>query len=89
MDTAEKLFSIEEIKKLKARYFRFVDTKQWDALRNLFTPDATFDGEGSGMGQLDNLDAFVEAARSGLTGCVSVHHGHCPIISMPEYRGQH
>jgi len=33
----ERLVAIEEIKTLKARYFRFVDTKQWDDLRACFT----------------------------------------------------
>ena len=28
----ETLLAIEEIKQLKARYFRYVDTKQWDLL---------------------------------------------------------
>lgn len=30
---------IEQIKQLKAKYFRFVDTKQWDAWGELFTED--------------------------------------------------
>lgn len=82
MDTTQKLDAVEEIKKLKARYFRFVDTKQWDALRDLFTPEARFDGETSGMGAIADLDAFIAAAAGGLTGCVSVHHGHCPEIEL-------
>src|SRR3546814_6402828 len=35
------LLAINEIKSLKARYFRFVDTKDWVGLATLFTPDAT------------------------------------------------
>ncbi|MBC8187378.1 MAG: nuclear transport factor 2 family protein, partial [Proteobacteria bacterium] len=27
---------IEDIKRLKARYFRLLDTKQWEALRDVF-----------------------------------------------------
>ncbi|MBM3672300.1 MAG: nuclear transport factor 2 family protein [Actinobacteria bacterium] len=30
MDDAERLLAIEEIKQLKARYFRCMDTKDWD-----------------------------------------------------------
>lgn len=30
MDDAERLMAIEEIKQLKARYFRCMDTKDWD-----------------------------------------------------------
>ena len=33
---------IEAIRQLKARYFRFVDTKQWDRWGDLFTEDAVF-----------------------------------------------
>ena len=33
MDTVERLDAIEAIKQLKARYFRCMDTKDWDGLR--------------------------------------------------------
>jgi hypothetical protein len=36
---AEKLWDIEQIKQLKARYFRLMDTKDWVAWRDLFTDD--------------------------------------------------
>jgi SnoaL-like domain len=44
MRTAETLLAIEEIKRLKARYFRCVDLKQWDGFGALFTPDVELDG---------------------------------------------
>ena len=34
--------SIEAIKQLKARYFRLMYTKQWDAYRQVFTDDLAF-----------------------------------------------
>jgi hypothetical protein len=43
MTPTEKLEAVEEIKRLRARYFRFVDTKDWDGLRGLFAPDARID----------------------------------------------
>ena len=43
MDNATKLLAIEEIKQLKSRYFRSMDTKDWEALRSIFCADATFD----------------------------------------------
>ncbi len=82
MDLAQKLDAIEDIKKLKARYFRFVDTKQFDALKALFTPDAKFDGKECGMGDIADLDAFIAGSMEALRGCVSVHHGHCPEIEL-------
>ena len=39
MDVSE-LIAIEEIKRLKARYFRAADEKDWHTLRGLFTDDA-------------------------------------------------
>src|ERR1700733_6454504 len=39
---AGRLVHVENIKQLKARYFRFVDSKQWDALRDVFTDDLLF-----------------------------------------------
>ena len=41
MSSADTLLAIEQIRLLKARYFRFVDTKKWNELRALFTDDAT------------------------------------------------
>ena len=43
MDAAAQLLAMEEIKQLKARYFRFVDTKDWEALSTIFCEDAVFD----------------------------------------------
>ena len=37
--TIEQLWDIEAIKQLKARYFRYIDTKDWDAFSQLFTED--------------------------------------------------
>ncbi|MBW8754754.1 MAG: nuclear transport factor 2 family protein, partial [Sphingomonadales bacterium] len=36
MDRLERLEAIEAIRSLKARYFRLMDTKQWDELRGVF-----------------------------------------------------
>ena len=40
---SEKLAAIEAIKVLKARYFRYMDTKQWDKLSTVFTSDLVAD----------------------------------------------
>jgi hypothetical protein len=39
----ERLVAIEEIKQLKARYFRCMDQKDWDAFQEVFAPDVVFD----------------------------------------------
>jgi uncharacterized protein (TIGR02246 family) len=70
---------IEEIKKLKARYFRGLDTKDWDLYRSVFTDDMVFTYLGTGD-VVEGLDAFMDYA-SGLT-MTSVHHGHMPEIDL-------
>ncbi len=42
-EKVERLLAIEEIKRVKARYLRTLDQKDWDAFEAVFTPDASFD----------------------------------------------
>jgi SnoaL-like domain len=42
-EKVERLMAIEEIKKVKARYLRTLDQKDWDAFEAVFTPDVVFD----------------------------------------------
>jgi hypothetical protein len=80
--TSAQLADIEAIKQVKARYFYCVDLKRWDELRSLFTEDADFDSARIGEYQMDDLDDFIRYAAKGLTGAISVHHGHMPIIEL-------
>ncbi|OHV27155.1 DUF4440 domain-containing protein [Parafrankia soli] len=73
---------IEAIKQLKARYFRLLDTKDWDGLRGLFTDDLVIDTTGSGGGVIAGADAFVGFVSSHLAEAVTVHHGHTPEITL-------
>jgi hypothetical protein len=43
MTDLEKLVAVEQIKKLKARYFRCMDQKNWDEFEKVFAPDVVFD----------------------------------------------
>jgi hypothetical protein len=43
MDVAERLRAIEDIKALKARYFRCMDNKDWPGLQAVFAPDVVCD----------------------------------------------
>ncbi|MBS1677509.1 MAG: nuclear transport factor 2 family protein [Actinobacteria bacterium] len=71
---------IREIEGLKARYFRFVDRKEWDALCELFLPDATF--AFPGLGSFESAVDGVAAIRAALGTSVTVHHGHMPEIEL-------
>ena len=51
MDDLTRLLEIEAIKQLKYRYFRHLDLKEWDALAELFAPDARSSyGDGKSVG---------------------------------------
>jgi ketosteroid isomerase-like protein len=74
MDRLEKLEAIEAIRNLKARYFRLMDTKQWDALVEVFTADMqvlTPEGKSYAEGGA----TYAAALRSSLEHAVSCHQG--------------
>lgn len=99
MDAADKLLAIEEIKQLKSRYFRCMDTKDWEGLGRIFTHDAVFDARSSLT--LDETagdpsfvwhggQAIADQVRSVVTPLQTVHHGHgheIEITSPTEARG--
>ena len=72
---------VEEIKKLKARYFRALDTKDWELYRSVFAVDAVVDLRGAGGELHQGIEAFMAYAKS-LTIVQSVHHGHMPEIDL-------
>ncbi len=84
MDTLDELRAIERIKQLKARYFRCMDTKDWDGFQAVFAADATLDTteeapEVEVVHGAPNIRQFVE----GMVGpVVTVHHGHMPEIEI-------
>ena len=96
MNDIEKLLAIEEIKKLRARYFRGADTKNWTLLESVFAPDVVFDIRGvttdprTGVnvvpsvseGVLTGSKTVTEAIRQGIDGVATVHHGHMPEIEI-------
>ena len=74
--------AIEAIKRLKARYFRLMDTKQWAAYRQLFADDMVFYFESDDVPAAVCADEFVAHVRSRLATAISVHHGHTPEIEL-------
>src|SRR5437762_1291643 len=80
---------MEEIKQVKARYFRCMDTKDWDGLATVFAPDAYFD-MGSEVGEdapeeqriTRGNTAIAEFIRNAVQEVQTVHHGHMPEIEI-------
>ena len=73
---------IEAIKQLKARYFRTLDSKDWDGYRQVFTDDVVVDTTASGGERITGADAFLEYLGTALAGTTTVHHGHMPEITL-------
>ncbi|MGH7819425.1 MAG: nuclear transport factor 2 family protein [Candidatus Binatia bacterium] len=72
----------EAIKKLKARYFRFLDTKRWQEFGELFAEDAFFVNPETGQPTVCGRQAIVERVRTFVKDAVTVHHGHMPEIEL-------
>lgn len=73
---------LEAIKQLKARYFRTLDTKDWEGMRDVFADDVVVDTTASGGDVVEGGDAFVALLRAALKDVVTVHHGHMPEIEL-------
>ncbi len=73
---------IEAIKQLKARYFRLMDTKDWEAMSKLFTDDVRIDVSSDGAGVYEGRQAFMDMLINALSRVESVHHGHMPEIEL-------
>ncbi|MET0181376.1 MAG: nuclear transport factor 2 family protein [Caulobacterales bacterium] len=97
--TLETLAAIEDIRRLKARYFRFMDTKDWAGWRTVFTDDATMlvdtavstrGEDGKPMPLVTGGDAIIAYVRAIIDAAITVHHGHMPeieILSSESARG--
>jgi hypothetical protein len=81
----------EAIRQLKARYCRFLDTKDVDSWRGVFAPDLTvlLDGAVSTGGAdpqtgepIRGVDEFVPMVIGTLVGVATVHHCHTPEITL-------
>lgn len=75
------LLDIEEIKRLKARYFRTLDRKQWDGFAGVFARDAVMEVPEAAVVERGR-DAIVAAVSAALEGTQTVHHGHMPEIEV-------
>jgi hypothetical protein len=81
--TPDDLVEIEHIRQLKYRYVRFVDTKRWDDLAELFTVDATasYGGGATERSGRDAIMGFLVGAMEDETILTS-HKVHQPEIAL-------
>ena len=86
----DALAAIDQIKQLKARYFRLMDTKQWELMRAVFAKDARLLDEESNTGWTGRDAIMAGLAKLLAAPTRTVHHGHMPeieLISENEARG--
>lgn len=78
------LVAIEQIKQLKHRYFRALDTGDLDALRACFTENATALFIGNKTTELEGSDKIVNliAGHATSSHLVALHQGHHPEINI-------
>ncbi|MGN7862865.1 nuclear transport factor 2 family protein [Microbacterium sp. 22303] len=93
MDDVQRLVAVYQIEKLKSRYFRALDMKDWAAFAANFTEDIVFDFTESDTGddvdklvrhiyQVDGAAAAAEWARTAIGNATTSHHGHMPDIEI-------
>lgn len=82
MTDIEKLLAIEEIKRLKAKYFYYFDYKDWERWKSeVWAPDARLEVPEASM-DLHGVDAIIQWCAEAAGNQISTHHGHMPIIDI-------
>jgi SnoaL-like domain len=82
MDDATALTEIEAIKQLKARYCRYLDTKDWEAWRGIFSDDFVSDTSQAGGKIIRGADDFVAFTRKGVGERATAHQVHAPEVEL-------
>src|ERR1700733_8286578 len=85
LQPAERLLAIEEIKKLKARYFRSADCQDWREYGRTLAKNGTVEvltEDNAVKLRLVGRKAIVEHVKEALRGSRTMHHGHMPEIEI-------
>jgi SnoaL-like domain len=94
----ERLMAVESVRVVKARYFRALDTKDWDLLRSIFCPDVACDyrnaatdpstGINHVAGPTEDIlrgaDMVIESLKQALSPMVTVHIGYSADIQIDD-----
>jgi hypothetical protein len=67
---------------LKARYCRFLDTKDWAGFSELFVEDVVIDTTGSGGPRMEGRAAALVSIRAALESATTVHMVASPEIAV-------
>ncbi|MCK9877899.1 NAD(P)-binding domain-containing protein [Frankia sp. Ag45/Mut15] len=80
--SVQALWDIEQIKQLKARYFRYLDLKDWDGFRALFTDDCMHHLPTEGETTVQSNEEYFGSTIPMLEHAFTTHHGHMPEITL-------
>lgn len=81
MTEIERLVAIEDIKLLRARYCRAIDTKDWTLLRSLIADDIRLDLPSlRDRGGVRGTDEFMDLVQGWFAQSPSLHANHLPEI---------
>jgi ketosteroid isomerase-like protein len=78
----QRLIDLDAIKKVKSRYFQFLDAKRWSDYATLFTEDCRMWFAEGPEDYVEGRAAYVALVASRLDGVVTVHHGHMEDIEF-------
>ena len=81
---------LEAIRQVKSRYFRLMDTQQFDQWHTCFTDDISALYEGVPRAaddlptdiEIQSCAALVDGVRSLMTGAQSIHQGYMPELEL-------
>jgi hypothetical protein len=84
---SKRIQDILELQRLKGLYFYYLDHKDWDIWRSLFTSDAELlvdlnDEQGPSRDVTSGIDAVMVYVKERLAVIPSVHHGHTPLYEF-------
>ena len=82
--TLQELSDFEDIRTVKHKYFRCIDTANTTELRTLFTDDVKVEFRGGDYKvKFQGLEQYVVfIANSFHSDAVAMHHGHMPEITL-------
>jgi len=88
--TADQQDDLEAIRQLKSRYFRLMDTQQFDDWHTCFSEDISARYEGVPRAneslpvdvEIEGRAALIDGIRDLMTGAKSMHQGFMPEITL-------
>lgn len=80
-DLVRELLAREQLRDLKARYFRCLDRRDLEGFGSVFAVDAVLEVPEVDL-VLRGRDQIAETVLGSVAGAVTVHHGHTPEITV-------